>query len=360
MDVMGIDGIDDWEQRIARQDAFWEGEIIDRPCVNLVFNKKDPASLMPKKDHASHAERWQDVEFQAERVLAAVGNRTYMGDALPHCWPDLGPDFFPALYGGEIVFEQGTSYIQPFLEEWPTDMSELKISLEHPYWKKMEQLFDAFLEVGRNKFYIGWPDLHPGADCLVGLRGPQNMALDLFDEPEAVVAALDVVTTDFFNVFDYYHNKLRSLGQPGTGWAGVVSTKKWHVTSNDFSYMIGPDQFDEFFLEGLREECAFFEASLHHLDGPGCLNHLDSLLSIRELNAIQWVWGAGNGVVIDWLDVFKKIQAAGKGIQLHSVRPEYLDVIMENLHPEGVWLNLIGVSSEEEGNALIEKVETWR
>ena len=40
MDVMGIDGIDDWEQRIARQDAFWEGESIDRPCLNLVLIKK--------------------------------------------------------------------------------------------------------------------------------------------------------------------------------------------------------------------------------------------------------------------------------------------------------------------------------
>ena len=127
MNVMGIDGIDDFEKRIERQDAFWEGEIIDRPCVNLVFDRQDPSAVMPKKDHASHVERWCDVEFQAEKALAEVNNRVYMGDALPNRWPDLGPDFFPALFGGEVTFERDTSFIKPFLDEWPADVSELKL-----------------------------------------------------------------------------------------------------------------------------------------------------------------------------------------------------------------------------------------
>ena len=224
----------------------------------------------------------------------------------------------------------------------------------------MEELYDAFLEIGKNRFYVGWPDLHPGADCLVGLRGPQNMAMDLFDEPEAVKAALKVVTREFFQTFDHYHAKLKAAGQPGTGWPEIVSTKKWHVPANDFSYMIGPDQFDEFFLEGLREECRHFEATLHHLDGPGCLNHLDSLLGIEELNAVQWVWGAGNGEVTDWLDVFKRVQAAGKGLQLLYVHPHHLETIMDHLRPGGVWMNLVGVRSEEEGEALLKKIESWR
>ena len=360
MNIMPIDGIDDFEMRLKRQDAFWDREIIDRACVNMVFPAQEPVCALPQKQHESHEARWMDIEFQAEKALAEVKNMVYMGDALPNRWPDLGPDFLPSLYGGKITFEQDTSYIKPFLDAWPEDPTILAPSREHPYWAKMEELYAAFLEIGKHAFYTGIPDLHPGADCLVGIRGPQNMAMDLFDQPDAVKAALKVIDGDFAGVYDHYYEKLRAAGQAVTGWAGVVSTRKWHVPSNDFSFMISPSQFDEFFLEGLRNEINYFEATLHHLDGPGCLSHIDSLLGIEKLNAIQWVWGAGNGTVVDWLDVFKKVQAAGKGVQLLQVHPGDLDTIMENLRPEGVWMNLVGVESRDEGDALLKKIETWR
>ncbi|MEN8256104.1 MAG: hypothetical protein ABFR33_11625, partial [Verrucomicrobiota bacterium] len=169
MKMMPIDGIEDWEMRIKRQDAFWDGEIIDRPCMHITFPRPEPVCPMPKSHHASHRERWMDSAWQAERTLATVENTVYMGDALPHAWPDLGPDYFPALYGGELVFEESTSYIKPFLKDW-ADADSLELSREHPYWKKMEELCDTFLEVGKNRFHVGYPDLHPGADCLVGIR----------------------------------------------------------------------------------------------------------------------------------------------------------------------------------------------
>jgi hypothetical protein len=359
MNVMPIDGINDWEMRLKRQDAFWNGEVIDRPCVVIEFPRKEPVCSIPESRHATPKERWMDAEFQSQRVLTEVQNTVYMGDALPTKYPNIGPDFFPTLYGGEVIFEETTSFIKPFLTNW-ADADNLTPSREHPYWKKMEELYVAYLEVGKNTFYTGWPDLHPGADCLVGLRGPQNLAIDLFDEPEAVKKMLERVTADFLRVYDHYYNKLTVAGQACTGWPGIVSTRKWHVPSNDFSYMIGPEQFDEFFLEGLRRECDSMEVNLHHLDGPGCLNHLDSLLTIESLSAIQWVWGAGNGEAVDWIDVFQRIQAAGKGIQLCHVAPAHLQVLMDTLRPEGVWLEVAGVKSEEEATALLNKLKQWK
>ncbi len=135
-----------------------------------------------------------------------------------------------------------------------------------------------------------------------------------------------------------------------TNWSGIVSAKKWYVPSNDFSCMISEALFDEVFLPGIAEECRFFEASIYHLDGPNALRHLDRLLAIPELNAIQWVYGAGNGRVSDWMPVYKKVQAAGKGFQLHP-EPDELDLIFSELRPEGVWLEIIGVKGPRGGRA---------
>jgi 5-methyltetrahydrofolate--homocysteine methyltransferase len=65
------------------------------------------------------------------------------------------------------------------------------------------------------------------------------------------------------------------------------------MLSSDFSYLIGPAMFDEFVKPGLADSCRRLPHSFYHLDGPGQLAHLDSLLAIAELDGIQWVPGAG-------------------------------------------------------------------
>lgn len=359
MKIMPIDGIDDFDLRLQRQDAFWEGELLDRPCVHITFLRDRNECPVSRGRHKTVAAKWMDVEFQAFNALASVKNTVYMGDALPVQTPNLGPDYFASLYGGNLIFEDTTSYLQPFLSDWE-NVDNLVFSLDSPYCRKMDELYNAYIEIGKNTFYTGWPDLHPGADCLAGMRGPQNLAMDLYDHPETIKEKVAQVTADFLKVYDYYYEKLIDAGQACTGWPEIVSTKKWHVSSNDFSFMIGPDLFNRFFLNGLRMECNHMQASLHHLDGSGCLKHLEELLLIENLNAVQWVWGAGNGEVTDWIDVYKKIQAAGKGVQIYGVLPRDLETLMEQLSPEGVWMKVEGIKTEEEGNAILDKVKRWK
>ena len=98
--------------------------------------------------------------------------------------------------------------------------------------------------------------------------------------------------------------------------------------------------------------------SIYHLDGVNALGHLDSLLEIKELNAIQWVYGAGHGRASDWLPVYKRCQAAGKGLQM-CLEPNEFDLFMEQLRPEGLFISTT-VGSKEEGEALLRKVARWR
>ena len=121
--------------------------------------------------------------------------------------------------------------------------------------------------------------------------------------------------------------------------------------------MVSKDVFDDVFLPGISEECRHLEASLYHLDGPQALTHLDSLLEIPELSAVQWVYGAGNGCASDWIDVYKRIRAAGKGIQV-GLRPEELDLFMDEFSPEGLWLG-IDADSPAQAADLVKRVEQW-
>ncbi|MAG13144.1 MAG: trimethylamine corrinoid protein 2, partial [Spirochaetales bacterium] len=98
----------------------------------------------------------------------------------------------------------------------------------------------------------------------------------------------------------------------------------------------------------------------YHLDGPGALRHLDALLDIKELDAVQWVPGAGNEGFSRWIDVYKKIQAAGKSMQITSLQISEIALMFENLRPEGVYISGIsGVTDDESADALIRRIAAW-
>ncbi len=355
-DLTMLDRFDDCEQRLARADAFCHNEVLDRPYVKIAFAKRPLGRLSLK-------ESWNRPEMVLEHYLKTVDNTEYMGDDLPMIMPNIGPDFLPVLFGGELDFEDSTSYIRHFMADYDC-LDTMHVDYQGKYFSAMDNLFDVLSAGGRGKFYVGYPDFHPGGDCLAGWRSPQTLCMDLFDHPAEVKKALALVNREFPKVYDYFYQKIQANRDPVGSWMGILSNQKWHISSNDFSYMIGPEEFNEFFLGPLQEECRNFTYVIHHLDGVGCLRHLDALLSLPEIHAVQWVWGtgmwgAGKGRASDWLEVFQKIQQAGKGIQL-VVNPDEIALMMEHLSPRGVQLVVNGVRDRATGEAVLRQVARWR
>ena len=370
MNLMPIVKLDDWEKRLDRQDAFWDCAILDRPVVCMELSRihtsasqpvpagRPSGSARPAPAHTDQKQLWTDVAYQAELAAWMVSNTEYLGDALPYTFPNLGPDFFAACFGGSLRFMEDTSYIEPFLEDWSA-LPELVLDRCGFAFQTMGRLYDAFLDAGAGKFYVGYPDIHPGADCLVGFRGPLEMNYDVLENQDSIRTALKMVTESFTTVYDHYFDKLTARGQAVTTWAGIVSRRKWHIACSDFSCMISTPMFTELFLPWIVDEMKHMERNIYHLDGPGALRHLDSLLAIKELDAVQWVPGVGNGGPADHIGVYRKIQAAGKGIQVLDASPADVGTLVDNLSPEGVWLRVL-VENRDEADWVMKKVCTWR
>ena len=358
-ELMSIGGIDDLDMRVKRQDAFWDCAIIDRPLVNMYIYEANSAYPMPQKEFASHRERWMDTEFVVNRTLHQVMSTRYLGDAIPMIMPNLGPEVFSAYFGTEMEYSESTSWSIANLKDW-ADVDKIKFSADNFYWKKTLELTDALLEAGKGKFYTGYTDLHPGGDALVAFRDPMNLNIDLIEHVDDIKSLLKYVDNVFIDVFDFWADKLQSSAQAIGTWTGVASSKRSHIPSNDFSCMISNEMFEDVFLPGIIRECDETETSLYHLDGPGALQHLDSLLAIDSLNAIQWIYGEGNGCTSDWFEVYQRCQKAGKGIQLTAASSDELDAIIDNLRPEGVWLTVRGVKDQKDADQVMKKIENWK
>jgi hypothetical protein len=349
----------DFEQTRQRIEAFWNREPADRPVA--VFHLAKPENeqvLLPTPHHASPAERWLDAQYQAEFALARLQNQVFLGDSLPIAYPNLGPEIFSVLYGCPLHFgDYGTSWTEPVLHDW-AQADQVCLDWDSPYLHKLLEMTDALLEVGKDRFIVGMTDWHPGGDCLAAFRDPQNLAMDLITHRPQVEALLKRLEADYFAVYDLFYHKLRAAGQPITTWTPLISDGKYYVPSNDFSIMISRAMFNEIFLPGIINECRFYDRSIYHLDGPGALRHLDALLSIPELDALQYVPGAGNEDFSRWIEVYRKAQAAGKGIQVLCTVEE-IDEIIHSLSPVGVFLSISGVDHKDTAHNILRALERW-
>jgi hypothetical protein len=349
----------DYERTKQRIDAFWERELLDRPVVQFGLSKPPEDQVpLPASHHLTSVERWLDTQYQTELKLATLANREFLGDSLPIAYPNLGPEIFSSFYGCTLHYgDYGTSWSDPILEDWG-QVDELELDWASPTMHKLDEMTDALLETGRDKFIVGMADWHPGGDCIAAFRDPQNLAIDMLTHLDEVKALLERLETDYFLVYDKYYHKLRAAGHPITTWLPLISDGRYYVPSNDFSIMISSEMFDEVFLPGIQHECQFLDHSIYHLDGPGALRHLDSLLAIPELDALQWVPGAGNEGYHKWVEVYQKAQAAGKGVQVVCSMDE-VDLVMDTLDPRGLFLSVSGVPSREAGEILLQQLSKW-
>jgi hypothetical protein len=347
----------DAQKACERMAAWWQGEVIDRPTILLTAPRPNPKPL-PATTHATQPERWMDIEYQVECADINAANTYWAGDGLPMYMPNLGPEILTACYGAELNFTETTSWSEPILRDW-ADVAKLKIDPDNHYLRCILDMTRHALDVGKGKFVVGLTDIHPGADLAASFRDPQQLCIDLMNEPEQVKALLHCIYSAFFDFYKLNDAVIRAAGQTlSTSWLPLfVENQRYYIPSNDFSIMISTDMFKEFFLDELVAEIEWLDRSIYHLDGPGALRHLETLLEIDKLDAIQFVYGDGAYPASRWLHVYQRIQAAGKNMQM-LVEPRELDVFMDNLNPEGVMMQM-SVGSAEEADAILKRISRW-
>ena len=86
---------------------------------------------------------------------------------------------------------------------------------------------------------------------------------------------------------------------------------------------------------------------VYHLDGVGQLAHLDMLLALPRLKAVQWVYGDGKPSARHWMEVYQKIARAGKRNFVIGDVQEVCAQLGGNAYCT------VGARTREEGEALL-------
>jgi hypothetical protein len=365
---------EDWEEARQRLLAWWELEAIDRPCLQIfaVRDGKDLPVLAKmvnwwpgpgdEKDFETGEEldietRWLRADHIVRTKAQYMDKIYWAGEAFPFYFTNQGPVSIPAYLGAKWEFDERTGWGRAVIDDWEDfnyieDMDE-----NNPYWKATMDITRLAVEAFKGKGLVSMSDLGSGGDELVTLRGNDRMLTDLIDCPKIVKEKLEWVKgflEKYYDVlFDIIYPELDST----VTWLGSYYEGRTVTLQCDFSCMISEKMFQEFFLPIVQYQASKFDRVCYHLDGPGAIRHLDALLAVPEIHAIQWVPGAGAPPMAEWIDLLKRIQDGGKAVHA-SCKPEEVEPITRALKPEGLCIGTYALNKEH-ADQLLKKAGDW-
>ena len=355
-----IEGMPHFDMAMKRVDAWYENEIIDRPPVRFIAHnafletaKQDISDYSPQEKESW----WFDAELQVDLFIRSIAGRRFHGETFPVFFPNLGPDVYAAFYGTQLIFGDVTSWSVPQLSEW-AQIDQLHLDLDNVYFKKIEQLTQHALERCPGKFLVGYSDLHPGLDCVAAWRDPLQLCYDMVDQPDQVKRLAELATQDFERIYNHFDRILKDAGQLSVSWMGIPSFGRMHIPSCDFSAMISPACFQEFGLPILQREVKSMTHNIFHMDGRGVARHLEAILSVTEVHAIQWVQGVGEDyAIMQWVPFIKQLQNRGVPT-IVDLNPAELDGFISVMEPQGLFLWLASESEDQELE-ILERLKRW-
>jgi 5-methyltetrahydrofolate--homocysteine methyltransferase len=345
-----------WDRVKTTYRKWWAGEL-DRPLLAISvggYPKTRPAPQLPI--HGFQA--FYGPEVSVEQIVDGwdyqLDGTRFLGDAFPAVLPNFGPGVLAAFLGARV--ENGTSTVW-FHPPEPREIRDLHFALDADcFWfRRISELMQAAGRRWQGLVQVGMTDLGGNLDVLSTFRPAERLLFDLYDHPVEVKRLTWDAHVLWWRAFDALNAALRPTNPGFTAWTPIYSELPYYMLQCDFCYMIGPAMFDEFVKPELAASCRRLGNAFYHLDGPGQLPHLDSLLSIPELKGVQWVPGSGAPDVTHWPEVYRKIRAAGKLVQVFTGQSaaglKIIDVLADQIGDARGIIVIGGVSRDQEDAA---------
>lgn len=355
---------EDWDRARQAWTTWWEHKGLALSVRGL---KEEPWAEVPMPRsplEVSPDTMWLDPIYRAQLKKAWMARTYHGGTAFPLFDTTLGPGTLGMLLGCKAHPDKVTVWYEPVIHD-PENHPPLKLHRGGEWWRCHMAIMEEALRQAQGHYLVGLPDIIENIDTLAQLRDSQTVLMDLMERPEWVKEKLQEINRAYFECFD----AMRAMVTDPWGGNGSFAYHIWGPGKTakvqcDLCCMISPAMFKEFVLPPLREQCQWLDYSMYHLDGTQAIMHLDTLLGIEALDAIQWQPQSGlpDGGDPCWYDLYRRIKAGGKSVMAVGVNLEEVLPLIDAVGPEGLniatsWRPGAGIApSEKEVRELLRKV----
>ncbi|HJX70515.1 MAG TPA: hypothetical protein VJ346_01140 [Bacteroidales bacterium] len=324
-----------WDESKKRYLDWWNGKgLVISMWEHLDKDGKPHESVTPPLPPKDINQYWFDPDWRAAYLHYRLSKSSFKADILPVANTHLGPGSLSAILGAELEGGEDTIWIK-HREDFG---DEIVFDEKNKWWQLHLDLLKACKRYSQGKYFVGCPDLIEGLDTLASLKGIQPVLTDMLLRPEVLKNQLQKINEIYFRVFNTVYEIIREGDEMAFCYFSIWGPAKVSKLQCDISVMISEEDFRNFALPYLREQCQKIDYTLYHLDGVDAIRHLDAVLEIEELNAVQWTPGEGEpqGGDKQWYDLYKKILAKGKSVMPCWVETHELKPLLDNVGATGL------------------------
>ncbi|MCL2093537.1 MAG: hypothetical protein FWH12_05000 [Treponema sp.] len=364
---------DNWEETRQRYDAWLQQQKTDRPLMNLQGRLEEPRGLiapMEEPEITDRNDRYLNVENRFPRMMNRYDRTLFLAESYPSTSAGFGSPTMAVYLGSEPIFAENTVWHTHWINSY--ENLELVYDENQKYWKMQVDMLKRLKELTVDTdIILSFPDIVENLDILAAMRGTTPLLMDLYDFPDEVKKALKQITDLYTVYYNHMYDIIRRPdGSSSYGAYSVYGSGKSAKLQSDFAAMISPEHFEEFVMPCLRQQCEDLDSIVFHLDGVEMIPHLDMLLSLDKLGAIQWTPPPGTAEIKAanerWFPLYKRIRDGGKGLWFSLV--EYgpddcvaaADKIIKEIGPDCLYLAMPQMEAKQAEAVLIHAEKNWK
>ncbi|MDY3917532.1 MAG: trimethylamine corrinoid protein 2 [Candidatus Limivivens sp.] len=342
-----------------RMEAFWNQEMMDRACAAIVAPKVKGVNISPFRNdldftgnRAGLIDYWTNPETIRKVNLTKIENTYFGGDAIPSIFQNYGTSGHCNYYGAKPDYQQDTIWFPQVIDSLEPE----NIVFHEEVLEKHLEICKYLVDHAGDDYFVGMPDSTGTLDAITHLYGSQNLLLDFLEEPELVKQAVKTINEGWKYSNEKFYQMTKENCQGSVhSWMHLWAPGRIQHMQVDISVMISADMYREFALPELEDQIEWPDYPVYHFDGIEQIKHLEYILSLEKLKAIQWTYVAGQPSAGHFIPVLQRIQAAGKSVIVMAPKSD-IPVLLENLSADKLYIHC-EVEDPEEAKEILKYIE---
>ena len=373
---MDCDFKGEWAEIKERMEVWWARGNSDRPVMALIVPRVKDAGVVgwsqsssgedrdeTKKrmaqqlDESDYEKYWTDYNTLMARQFKLFEQHHFTAEAYPRFYANLTVTGLGVFLGATPIFRKDTAWCGAVLEGDP-DGIKLQLDKNNKWLRWSLDLTQRAVSEANGLYVTGCTELAEHADVLAAMFGVEQLLCHMVDCPKEIHRLLNEVQDAWYEAYDFHYNILKEPdGYSHFGPFQLMGKGRVAKLQCDMSAMISAEMFEEFVMPHLKKQADWLDRSMYHLDGTAAVRHLDKILSIDSLDALQWTPGAGeaDGGNECWDFIYEKALNAGKSIYA-LVGPQNLQRFIKRFGSRGVYI-VSGAANPEMGGNMVKMAE---
>jgi len=276
-----------------------------------------------------------------ERVEEYRKNTLIFGDFIktlaPYdlCWTQ-------AFIGCPVHVVSGKTWAEPFIEDL-TEIDSSSLKIDEGWFKKLLEFTKDLVEHSAGRYPVAQPLFRGPMDMAASALGPDKLCVAAYRQRENLTRFLDFCAQTFIKALKA---QLRLIPKFHGGYScmyGIWAPEPICRDQADHSVLISPKLYEEVFLPHDLKIIDSFEYSIFHLHSA-TIHIAKGLAEIPKLGAIEvsidYPAKTFSPPIEELIPIFKKIQESKPLIVSGAVREKDRRLILDELTPEGLALQL--------------------